>query len=80
MDAMTHYSKGAGSASIGAARVVDELDATLPGLVTACSEIIGSAISARVRGLGGDQHEVDQLARSAAFAVLAWSVNRTFGS
>jgi hypothetical protein len=47
--------------------------------VETCTEIIRSAISDRIRQLGGTQRDVDELAQSAAFAVLAWSAGRTLG-
>jgi len=49
-------------------------------IVETCTEIIGSAISDRIRQLGGTQREIDELAQSAAFAVLAWSAGRALGS
>lgn len=47
--------------------------------VETCTEIIGSAISDRIRQLGGTQRDVDGLAQSAAFAVLSWSAGRALG-
>jgi len=47
--------------------------------VETCTEIIGSAIADRIRQLGGTQREINELAQSAAFAVLAWSAGRALG-
>lgn len=47
--------------------------------VETCTDIIGSVISDRIRQLGGTAREVDELAQSAAFAVLAWSAGRALG-
>lgn len=55
------------------------VDGGLAETVETCTEIIGSAISDRIRQLGGTQREINDLAQSAAFAVLAWSAGRALG-
>ena len=51
----------------------------LADIVDTCTEIIGSAISERVLLLGGRERDIDEIAQSAAFALLAWSAGRALG-
>lgn len=51
----------------------------LSDLVQKCSLLIGAAISGRIHELGGTDHDVDQLARSAAYAVFLSSATDAFG-
>jgi hypothetical protein len=48
-------------------------DASLTGLLSTCSDIIGSAFAERIRQLGGTDADIQQLSTSAAYAVFAWS-------
>lgn len=52
---------------------------SLPEVIETCSQIISSGIAEHIRRLGGNQYDVAQIAQSATFAVLSWSVGQTFG-
>lgn len=66
-----------GAAVIGSA--VETRSSAMPELVQRCALLIDSAISDRIRELGGTDHDVHQIARSAAYAVFVSSAAGVFG-
>jgi hypothetical protein len=51
----------------------------MPELVQKCALLIGSAISDRIRELGGTDHDVREVALSAAYAVFVSAAADVFG-
>ncbi|MHA7664746.1 hypothetical protein [Mycolicibacterium sp. HS_4_1] len=48
-------------------------------LVEQCSELIGSAIAPDLYKLGGTERDIERLAKSAAYAIVAWSAGEAIG-
>ena len=73
----THTNNAGAAAFVG--HDEETLSDAMSDLIQKCALLIGSAIYDRIRELGGTEHDVRQVARSAAYAVFVSAAGDAFG-